>query len=153
MLHLAAALFLAGQTVIGDPAVDDLNSGARELDRGDVADGLALTEKAMESDDLSIWEKAAAYNNTCVGFLRLKLYEQAKANCERAVAINDENWRFLNNRANAHLGLGQIDAAIADYIAALQLNPRSDIVRRNLFIAFDRKLWSDAIEAPEREET
>lgn len=153
MLQLAATILIAGQTVLGDPAVDDLNSGARQLDRGDVANGLALTEKAMESEELSRWEQAAAFNNRCVAFLHLKLYEEAMVNCEEAIAINAENWRFLNNRANAHLGLGDVDKAIKDYIAALELNPRSDVVRRNLFIAFDHKLWGGETGNPRRGET
>lgn len=152
MLQLAATILIASQTVFGNPAIDDLNSGARQLDRGDVADGLALTEKAMESKELSRWEQAAAFNNRCVAYLRLELYEAAMANCQEATAINAENWRFLNNRANAHLGLGDVDQAIADYIAALELNPRSDVVRRNLFIAFDHKLWDGEPRKPEQDE-
>lgn len=135
-----ALAFLAVSMTLGSPATGQLNEGARELNRGDVAKGLALTRQALDSLNLTVRGTAAGLNNMCVGFLRLRLYEEALEHCDRAIEIDGHNWRFLNNRGNAYFGMGKIDEAIEDYLSALKINPRSDLVRDNLFIAFEYKI-------------
>jgi tetratricopeptide (TPR) repeat protein len=49
---------------------------------------------------------------------------QAVADCDQSLALRDKDAGTLNSRAFAYLRLGKLDEALADYNAALKINPR-----------------------------
>ena len=56
-------------------------------------------------------------------FLVSNDYEQAKRSIDKAIALNPSDARAFNNRALAHVALGQPDQALADYATAIKLDP------------------------------
>ena len=147
-MHPLVPLAVAAQVVLGNPGISALNSGARAIDNNDVARGIALTREALDSDMLSPFQAAKAYNNLCVGFFKLKLFEEALKNCDLAIERSSRNWTYYNNRAGAHWGLGRYAEAIADYEKALEFNPGSEKVQSNLALVY--KHMQDPAEPPER---
>lgn len=139
-MHPIIPLAVAAQIVLGNPGVTALNNGARAIDNNEVAKGVELSREAIDSDTLNPFQKAKAYNNICVGFFKLKLYEEALKNCDTAVSLSSSNWTYYNNRGGVRWGLGQYDAAIADYMKALEFNPKSERVQQNLSLAYKHKM-------------
>lgn len=121
------------------PASGLINDGARALDRGDVERGVRLTKEALESHTLSSDVAAVGYNNLCVAYNNLRAYDRALDYCNRAINLNKRNWRFFNNRGTAKFGKGRLDGAIADYMRALKINRRADVLKRNLEMALKRR--------------
>lgn len=131
-MHPLIPLALASQMVLGNPGLTALNSGARAIDRNDIAQGMELTQQALDSEFLLLYQIAKAHNNMCVAYYKLKLYEAALTQCNMAISISRNNWAYFNNRAGVYLGLGFRDEAMADYQVALDLNPNSDRLQENL---------------------
>ena len=121
-------------TVIGANAM--LSDGAAAMMSGDWERGLHLTQLGLNSA-LSQTDRAAAYANLCAGYAALKKYQRALENCDQSLAIHDGNWRAWQNRAAAHLGLGQIEESLRDIERGLQLNPDSQDLQKTLAIARD----------------
>ena len=139
-MHPLVPLAVAAQVVLGNPGITALNNGARAIDNNDMARGIALTRDALDSDMLSPFQEAKAYNNLCVGFFKLKLFEEALKNCDQAIEISSKNWTYYNNRAGAHWGLGRYDEAIEDYKKALEFNPGSEKVQQNLALVYEHMM-------------
>jgi len=135
-MHPLVPLALASQMVLGNPGLTALNSGARAIDRNDIAEGMELTQQALDSEMLMLYQTAKAHNNMCVAYFKLKLYEEALKHCNTAISISQSNWAYYNNRAGVYLGLGQVEEAMADYEKALDLNPGSDKLKENITLAF-----------------
>lgn len=121
------------RTVLGNsnPALSD---GARALQAGDYERGVELTlaglgQPALERD------RVAGLSNLCAGYVGLRKFELALVRCSQSLDLDPENWRALNNRAAAWLGLGRPDAALADLHRALAINPDATVLQRTLEIA------------------
>ena len=56
-------------------------------------------------------------------------YRKALAACTESLAINPRSWRTYNNRAIAHIGLGNLAAARRDLEAGRALNPDAGKLR------------------------
>lgn len=112
-------------------------TASRALNQGDVARAIRLTRKALE-EDLTFDDTFRAYNNLCVAYADLNLFDIALDYCDRALGLKND-WRALNNRANAKLGLGKIDDAIDDYETALSMKPDANVLKGNLELALERK--------------
>lgn len=108
--------------------------GARLIDSGRVAKGMAVTRKAMKLN-LDIISRMTAQTNLCAGYLHLKLYRNAMKECEAVLKVRPSQWQALNNRGGANNGLGNYDAAIADYSKALSIRPNNEFLLTNLSIA------------------
>ncbi len=121
------------------PALGYLNEGARAIDRGNIVKGIKLTERALESHELAPANIAAAFNNLCVAQSRIRRFDEALELCNKALSLVGDNWRFYNNRGNAYLGNGKVDEAISDYRHALEMNPDSPMLNKNLRLALERK--------------
>ena len=67
---------------------------------------------------------ARAYNNRGISYNRLKLYENAIADYNRAIELDHAplSWPY-NNRGNTHFNLEQYAQALADYTEAVRLDP------------------------------
>jgi tetratricopeptide (TPR) repeat protein len=130
----AEPLAAQANTVIGANAM--LSDGADAMMSGDWERGVHLTQLGLNSA-LSQTDRAAAYANLCAGYVALKKYQRALENCDQSLAIHDGNWRAWQNRAAAHLGLGQIEESLRDIERGLQLNPDSQDLQKTLAIARD----------------
>ncbi len=71
----------------------------------------------------------------CIAYAQMTRFEMAIDTCNKALRFDSDDWRFLNNRANAFLGMGDPDAAITDYEAALEDRPDNQILKDNLTVA------------------
>jgi len=113
-------------TVIGTNK--DLSEGARALQLGDFEEGIRLTISGLKSES-SPRNRASGLSNLCAGYTALAQLADAIDSCNKAIEIDERNWHAFNNRALAHLGLGDIDAAKRDLQDGLRLNPDSRKLR------------------------
>jgi tetratricopeptide (TPR) repeat protein len=131
-------------TVIGANAM--LSDGASALMQGDWERGIQLTQLGLASP-LSKEDRASALANLCAGHAALKQYKRALEYCDQSIAIASDNWRTWQNRAAAHLGLGEVESSLDDIQKGLRLNPDSDSLQKTLAIARDyEKLQSERIQ-------
>lgn len=86
---------------------------------------------SMPSDPL-------AYSNRGEIDYRLHMYNQALADCERAVELGHRAVSYLC-RANVYDRLGDFNKALADYGRALKLDPTNPYIYFNRAIAFYRR--------------
>jgi len=68
-------------------------------------------------------DQADAYNNRGVVLHEMKRYEDALANCDKAIALRSGCAAFHYNRANSLQALQQVDEALASYDKAIAINP------------------------------
>ncbi len=92
-------------------------------------------EKAIKSMDLPPIYTSYVWNNMCVAYAQITRFEMAIDSCDKALKYDDDDWRFLNNRGNALLGMGLADEAIESYSKGLQANPNSGALQQNLEVA------------------
>ncbi|HKJ74986.1 MAG TPA: tetratricopeptide repeat protein [Alphaproteobacteria bacterium] len=117
------------------PAVGLAIDSQRALNENQPKKAIELGQKAIKSMDLPPSFSAYVWNNMCVAYTQLTKFSLALDSCEQALKFNSADWRFLNNRGNALLGMGLADDAITAYQAALKDNPNSRILQKNLEIA------------------
>ncbi|MAF83631.1 MAG: tetratricopeptide repeat protein [Gammaproteobacteria bacterium] len=110
------------QTIIGSNPF--LSAGAYALRSGDFEEGLSLTLQGLNTVR-TLRDRVSAFNNLCAGYLGLGQFTKALESCDRALELNDRNWRIFNNRALALLGVGRIAAAREDLEKGLAFNPDS----------------------------
>jgi len=137
MIPLLKALMVAEVVYLANPAIDALNEGARAIDENNIEKGLTLTQQALDSGLLGPYSLAKAHNNMCVSYYKLKLYRRAIDYCNLAIAAGTGDWRYFNNRGSAYWGLGESEKALADFRAALALDPSDDRVLRNMKMIVD----------------
>lgn len=113
-------------TVIG--INEDLSAGARALQMKDYETGIELTLAGLKFES-SRKNRASGLSNLCAGYTALKKYVEAIESCNEAIEIDERNWHAFNNRALAHLGRGDIEAAERDLREGLRLNPDSRKLR------------------------
>jgi tetratricopeptide (TPR) repeat protein len=119
-------------TVFGT-ANEQLVAGAEALRNRLYRKGVELTLSGLEQINLPR-DIAAALSNLCAGYVGLKEFALALKSCDESLELDPRNWRTWNNRAAAHLGQGQHDAAIMDVQEGLQLAPQSATLQRTLAI-------------------
>ena len=96
---------------------------------------IQLGERAIKSMDLPPTYSAYVWNNMCVAYAQITRFEMAIDSCDKALKFDKDDWRFLNNRGNALLGMGLADEAIKTYSEGLKVNPDSGILQKNLEVA------------------
>ncbi|MDX1580514.1 MAG: tetratricopeptide repeat protein [Alphaproteobacteria bacterium] len=129
---LAAPGHSKSSTMIWMAPSSKVAQAAYMLNEGEVQEGMRLSWEAIRQDNLEFRDRAAAFNNLCIGSTMLRQYENAVTHCSTAHKLNAQMWQALNNRANAYFWLGRFDEAIQDYENAIRLRPNMDILRRNL---------------------
>jgi tetratricopeptide (TPR) repeat protein len=83
---------------------------------------LRVVRESSRSADLEI-----AYHILCAASAARSDFDTALSYCDRVVSLTrEQNWRHLNNRANVLLRAGRVDAALADYDAALAVLASDD---------------------------
>ncbi len=113
--------------VIG--ANPDLVQGAFELRMGNYEEGIQLTLQGFRGP-LDSRDREAALNNLCAGYTATGEYDKAIHICDLALSRNDRAWRTYNNRALAHLGLGNLEAAKTDVDQGLAIRPNSSKLKK-----------------------
>lgn len=124
------------RTVLGNTNIE-LSDGAHALQAGDYERGVELTLAGLDQPALER-DRVAGLSNLCAGYVGLRKFELALVRCSQALELDPQNWRALNNRAAAWLGLGQPDAALQDLRRALAINPDATVLQRSLEIALSR---------------
>lgn len=119
-------------TVIG-PSNLLLSQGAAALEAGQYEHGIRLTLEGLEAVNGPL-DRAAGHSNLCAGYAALKQWSDALTHCNRALAIDPNNWRTFNNRAAVYVAQGMYDLAIADVESGLRIAPRSSTLRKTLQI-------------------
>jgi len=91
-------------------------------------------------------EDAKAYNNRGVAFARLKQYETAISDYDKAIKIKPDYANAFYNRGIAYAVLEQYETAIADYDKAIDLNPKNAAAYNNRGTAYvDLEQYETAI--------
>jgi tetratricopeptide (TPR) repeat protein len=120
------------KTVIG-PTNPDLVEGSVALQSGEYERGVELTLAGL-ARPTNPRDRSAGLANLCAGYVALRQYDLALVRCSQALAIDPDNWRALNNRAGAWLGLGERAAALTDLRRGLAINPDASTLQRSLEI-------------------
>lgn len=93
---------------------------------------------------------AEYHNNRGLVYFWSGHYQEALADCNRAIQLNPDLDRAYNNRGNCQAALGQWTQALADYEKAVDLNPFNVRARINLGITLrDLGCYDEALEALE----
>ncbi|MBW2230582.1 MAG: hypothetical protein JRH17_09355 [Deltaproteobacteria bacterium] len=91
------------------------------MDEGDTEAVIEAAKRALLLPLRPI-DRLAALNALCVGYVMRGMPGVALEYCDRVVRESRSDWRALNNRANAQIRRGHIEAAIRDYqLAAFKL--------------------------------
>ncbi len=105
-----------------------LVAGAQALQMKDYSAGVRLTLAGL-AEVTERRQRAVGLSNLCAGYAGLAAYRKALAACTESLAINPRSWRTYNNRAIAHIGLGNLAAARRDLEAGRALNPDAGKLR------------------------
>jgi tetratricopeptide (TPR) repeat protein len=127
----AAPTFAQSTNTIYLHSADTINAAKRALRHGDAERATALFEKGLKQK-LPRRLRVAGLNNLCIAYRLQGDLEAAKESCSQAIELNPNYWRAYNNRANAYYDQQNYLAALTDYEAALEINPKSSLVRQNI---------------------
>src|SRR5262245_4283170 len=141
----ADATAATSSTVFGTTN-EQLVAGSVALRNRQFKAGVELTLAGLKQVNLPR-DLAAALSNLCAGYVGLKEYELALRSCDESLELDRRNWRTWNNRAAAHLGRGQHQAAFEDVQEGLQIAPHSATLRRMLSIVEAHKRAREQPEA------
>lgn len=117
-------------TVIGSPN-QLLSDGVAALEAGRYEEGVRLTLAGLQRPN-NPHDEASGHSNACAGLAGLKRWGEALEHCNRALELDQGNWRTYNNRAAVFTGLKQFELAIADVHRGLALAPYSDTLHKSL---------------------
>jgi tetratricopeptide (TPR) repeat protein len=84
-------------TILG-PTNPWLSEGSQALEAGRFEEGVRLTLAGLELPT-SAHDQAAGHSNICAGYAALKRWTDALEHCNRALELDNTNWRTYNNRA------------------------------------------------------
>ncbi|MFL6603838.1 MAG: hypothetical protein ACJ8R9_21265 [Steroidobacteraceae bacterium] len=111
----------SSKTVIGQTN-SLLAKGAAALQGGRIEEGVRLTLEGLKVG-VTAKENAAGHSNACAGYVLLKQWAEALAQCNAALQLDTSNWRIYNNRAAIYVEQGLYDLAMHDLEAGLALAP------------------------------
>lgn len=112
-------------------SADTLNDARRALRHGNLDRATELFEKGLKQE-LPRHMRVAGLNNLCIAYRMNGDPEAAKESCGKALALNPGYWRAYNNRANVYYDQENYLAALKDYETALEINPKSGLIRQNI---------------------
>jgi tetratricopeptide (TPR) repeat protein len=110
-----------------------LADGAAALEAGRVEEGVRLTLEGLKVAT-TVQENAAGHSNACAGYVLLKQWTEALAQCNAALELDKSNWRTYNNRAAIYVEKGLYDLAMRDLEAGLALAPGAPTLCESLRI-------------------
>lgn len=106
--------------------------------KGDFATAIPILEAATSKDQ----NNADAWNMLGIAYYETKKHEQATTHFNKAIKLNNQNYKYFYNRANAQRELNLLLEAIDDYDKALALeNKVADVYfnRAVVLVALNRK--------------
>lgn len=106
--------------------------------KGDFATAIPILETATGTDQ----NNADAWNMLGIAYYETKKYEQATTQFNKAIKLNNQNYRYFYNRANAQRELKLLLEAIDDYSNALALESKVADIYFNkavVLVALNRK--------------
>jgi tetratricopeptide (TPR) repeat protein len=118
----ARATDQAGSKTIIGQSNSLLADGAAALEAGRIKEGIQLTLEGLKMA-VTARENAAGHSNACAGYVLLKQWPEALAQCNAALELDTSNWRAYNNRAAIYVEQGLYDLAMRDLEAGLALAP------------------------------
>jgi len=139
---LAGALLVPGLVTAADPLPASqsatvlgptnplLSEGSQALEAGRFEEGVRLTLAGLEQPTTP-HDQAAGHSNICAGYAALKKWTDALEHCNRALELDNTNWRTYNNRAAVFVGLKMFDLAMTDVNAGLEIAPNSTTLRKS----------------------
>jgi tetratricopeptide (TPR) repeat protein len=123
----------AGSTTVVGKTNPLLSDGAVALEAGHIEEGLRLTLEGLKVA-VTVQETAAGHSNACAGYVLLKHWEEALAQCNAALDLDTSNWRIYNNRASIYVEKGLYELAMRDLEAGLALAPGSATLHESVRI-------------------
>ena len=84
-----------------------LQRGHELLSEGDNLEAKKVYQKALKQN-LTNSQTANAHNGLCVVYIMEEVWESAMDQCNRAIRLYPQNWRFYNNRGNIFLETGML---------------------------------------------
>jgi tetratricopeptide (TPR) repeat protein len=145
---LALPLAMLGALSLTVPAVADMSfspgvglaiDAEHALNSNKPEKSIEFGVKAIKSMDLPPTYSSYVWNNMCVAYAQITRFEMAIDSCDKALKYDSDDWRFLNNRGNALLGMGLADEAIESYSKGLESHPDNGILLQNLETAHKYK--------------
>ena len=130
---LAWATNDAGSKTVLGPSNSLLSDGAAALEAGRINEGLRLTLEGLKVA-ATPQEYAAGHSNACAGYVLLRQWSEALAQCNAALELDTSNWRTYNNRAAIYGQQGLFDLAMRDIEAGLALAPGALTLHESLRI-------------------
>ena len=127
-----SAEHMGSKTVVG-PTNSLLSEGTAALEAGRIEEGIQLTLAGLGVASTT-QEKAAGHSNACAGYVLLKQWPEALAQCNAALVLDKSNWRTFNNRASIYVEKGLFDLAMRDLEAGLALAPGAPTLHESLRI-------------------
>jgi tetratricopeptide (TPR) repeat protein len=123
---------MGSKTVVG-PNNTLLAEGAAALVAGRIETGIQLTLEGLKVAT-SAQENAAGRSNACAGYVLLKRWTEALAQCNAALELDKSNWRTYNNRASIYVEKGLYELAMRDLEAGFALAPGEPVLKESLRI-------------------
>ncbi|TAH21666.1 MAG: tetratricopeptide repeat protein [Cytophagales bacterium] len=121
------------------PRVENQLADAKKMfAKGDFAAAIPILEAATGTDQ----NNADAWNMLGIAYYETQKHEQATAHFNKAIKLNNQNYKYFYNRANAQRELNLLLEAIDDYGKALILESNvADIYfnRAVVLVALNRK--------------
>ena len=153
LLTLAVAtLATSACQSLGDPA----SQGQRAMESGDFQRAQAAYGRAIEAGS----ENPIVFANRCIANDALGQHQEAVGDCTRAIELAEETedslegysaHEVLNNRGVAYLNLRELDEALEDFEAAIELEPEyAEAYANRGRIHLDREDYELAIEDLDR---
>jgi tetratricopeptide (TPR) repeat protein len=119
----------------GNPLI---RRGAQALEEGRIAEGISLTQAGLDRAP-SPRAAAVGFANLCAGYAMLKRWNEALPHCNRAIALDPEDWKPYNNRAAIFVARGELERAVADVKRALEIAPDSPTVLKSAEVVRESK--------------
>ncbi|GHF13114.1 hypothetical protein GCM10017044_03870 [Kordiimonas sediminis] len=114
-----------------------INKGNYLVQIGESEQARDLYYRALKSS-LSFNQEARVYNSLCATYIMDEDWDDALENCNRAIKMVPNNWRFYNNRGNIYLEIGDVERAMEEYKRGLKLAPQSQTIQYNIALAKTR---------------
>lgn len=118
-------------TTIWVNASEAAKAGRYSLQRGKIDEAIGYLERGLK-ETTSNRTRVSALSDLCIAYRLKGDAEAALKACDAALEINPRSWRAYNNRGNVHLDGQDYLSALGDYESALELKPKSKIVKKNI---------------------
>lgn len=147
-----------------------INTSLELISKGDNLNAIIACERAIEKDP----NNAIAYNNLCIAYNNLFMYDEAELACKKSLELNPQfqlaknNYDFTLMRKNdktapkataenyinlsfSYINIGKFEKSVDLSEKALKLTPNNPTIYNNLCVAYNGlKLWNKAIVAAEK---